>query len=163
VVVSILLTAATMLVLALAWRLWLGSKGALHSLPELKRSLRQLLECGANTGFIIITPRGTKYFIQFNSYVLRDGRRGMEMAFPNADWSKEFFARLKAYCDANGIAHEIQFGNDHPMRFLVVDCQADIDRTHDLIKGIVGDVFGLNVDRQYHVLFYDFTSKKQEH
>lgn len=161
-IVSIFLTGVTMLALALGRQLWLATKGILRSLPELKNALRQLLEWGADTGFVVIIPRGTKYFVQFKSYILRDGRRGMEMSFPKADWSKQFFGRLQQYCDANGVGYEIRIGENDPMSFLVVDCQTDIDRAHDLIKAVVGEIFGLNVDRQYHVTFYDLASKKQE-
>ncbi len=152
---SIVLTTLAMLALFIAWRVWLASKGVLRSLHELKRSLTELLEQGSENGVLIITPRGTKKFVQFNRYELSTGRSGLELGFPSADWSREFFKKLKEYCDTEGIAYDIQTGVNYAMPFLTIDCQTDIDKAHDLITRIVERIFGMHPDRQYHVLFYN--------
>lgn len=157
-VFALVLTAVVIVAIAIGWKVWLASKGVLRSLPELKRSLTDLLEWGSEKGVLIITPRGTNRFVQFNRYELSTGRHGLELAFPDADWSREFFRQLRQYCDDMGIAYDVRAGVNHPMPFLTIDCQTDIDKAHDLVTCIVERIFGMRPDSKYHVLFYNLRS-----
>ena len=146
------------LLLLVGWRAWLASKGVPKSLEELKGALEQLLEWGRSNGFLVITPIGSNAFIQFNKYMLSATEAGLELSFPRAAWSRDYFSAVEQLCDGEAIEYRIEHRPDNHMEFLTIDCRDDIPLAHKLTAQILTRVFdipGAGTGKRFRVLFYN--------
>jgi hypothetical protein len=122
-----------------------GMKGPSHSLETLEQPIRDLLKRGFDGGFLIIDISRTKFFIQFRKYINAPGDYGIELCFPNAKWSSQFFEKLKNFCTKEGIEYSIANKNtDGQLEFIYVDFETDYQKAHSYVKKIVLEVFELD-------------------
>jgi hypothetical protein len=144
--------------LFVGWRVWLASKGVPKSLEELRSALQQLLEWGRSNGFIVITPIGSNSFLQFNKYMLTSTEGGLELSFPRAGWSRQYFSSVERLCDREAINYRIEHRPDSHMEFLTIDCKNDIQLAHKLAAQILTQVFrtpDAEAGKKFRVLFYN--------
>ena len=83
---------------------WLvpASRGAPRRSDQLEAALDQLLNCELQQAFLSIRPKfATNKFLQFDRYPMSDDRMGIELAFPNAPWSDDYFPKVVTAASGN--------------------------------------------------------------
>lgn len=130
-----------------------GVKGPGHTLESISKPIEDLLVRGYDGGFLIIDASGTNYFTQLRKYIITSDNYGIELSFPKAEWSKDFFTQLVAFCDQNGIKYKISKDRSiqKPLEFLQVDFGKDANKAHALIKRIFIEIFGLSENAKLFV------------
>ncbi len=123
-----------------------GVKGPAHTLESISKPIEDLLVRGYDDGFLIIDASGTNYFIQLRKYIITSDNYGIELSFPKADWSKNFFIQLIDYCDRSGIKYSLSKEDSmkNALEFLHIDFGKDVNKAHGLIKKIITEIFGLS-------------------
>lgn len=123
-----------------------GTKGPEHTLESISKPIEDLLVRGYDGGFLIIDASGTKYFTQLRKYIITSNNYGIELSFPKAEWSKDFFIQLIAFCDRNGIKYSLskEGSIQNALEFLHVDFGKDVNKAHVFIKRIFTEIFGLS-------------------
>lgn len=133
-----------------------------HSLDELPGSLAQLLKRGYEGGFLIITFSPSKKCLWFQKYIRSKGDYGIEFAFPEADWSRPYFPKLKAYCIEQGMEFRIISvgAKGHELTgSLYVDFGKDIDRANEFSVHVTNHILGIPEDEKYEPIYKGFSRK----
>ena len=121
------------------------------SFSDIEGLLRDLLKCGYDRAHLVVTFKESGYFLQYRKYIHAKGDFGIELGFPIAGWSRPFVPRLRAYCDANGIAYaEGAEVHGDPMTFIHVDFGRDTAAAFAMAKAIVAQVFRIPTESTYH-------------
>ncbi len=125
--------------------IWRGVKGPSHTLKTIGGPISDLLKRGYNDGFLIIDISHSKYFLQLRKYIHSRGNYGIELHFPNVEWSERLFKKLTSFCKRAGIQYTIaEEKADIPIEFLHIDFEKDVFRAHNTIKNIILKVFKLD-------------------
>lgn len=128
------------------------SKGVRRSATELRRPIADLLKRGYDGGILIIQHTRSEIFLQFRKYIRSRGDYGIELGFPRAKWSEEYFSRLSDYCDDHGIDYILDPSEQAgPIQFLHVDFGQDYDRAYWFTKNVLRDIFNLSSEATYYV------------
>ena len=148
---AMVILVAGAIVLAITYRIVkvLCQGGILRTSEQLSRPLQDLIERGRGDGYVILRLEGSNRFIQFNKYT-NQGGDGIELSFPNADWSREYFGKLQSVCNAEGIPYRVSTGSDG-MSFVDIDCGIDIDFALGLVNTINARVFCTPTSPRYVV------------
>lgn len=134
-----------MVVLFIAWVMLRGVKGPAYTLETVQKPINGLLKQGYNGGFLIIDISGSKYFFQLRKYIHAPGDYGIELCFPHAKWSINFFQEVVSLCNRDGLIYSIRTENaDGSLEFLYVDFEKNVALAHKCLKNILLEVFGLN-------------------
>ncbi|WP_446011135.1 hypothetical protein [Candidatus Electrothrix sp.] len=130
-----------------------GFKGPTRSLETVKRPIQDLLVRGYNGGFLIIDVSGTNYFIQLRKYIISSNNYGIELSFPKAKWSEQFFRSLTEYCDLSQVKYSISKSTEphNELDFLNIDFGKDTHKAHNFVKTIITEIFGLKEDVELFV------------
>jgi hypothetical protein len=129
-----------------------GMKGPAHSLESLERPIKDLLKRGYDGGFLVIDISRSKYFIQLRKYINTPGDYGIELCFPNAKWSSQFFDKLIAFCIKEGIEYSIaKESANGSLEFLYIDFDKDSNRAHNYVKKILQEIFELDVNTKLFI------------
>lgn len=124
-----------------------GMKGPAKTLETLEKPISDLLKRGYNGGFLIIDISHTKYFLQLRKYINAPGEYGIELCFPNAVWSNEYFKTLVDLCKNGGINYSIAKRNEKDaLEFLCIDFAKDEHKAHKFVKRILLEVFKVDDD-----------------
>jgi hypothetical protein len=121
-----------------------------QSFDDIRGRLDQLLRCGFDQGFVIFKFQGSDCFIQFRKYIHAKGDYGLELGFPKADWSRDYFPLVAECCTKNHIPYTIgphNIGDD--MEFLHADVGKDTDAAFRLVGDIVDHAFRISRDTDY--------------
>lgn len=119
-------------------------------LAAIRKHIERLLRQGYDRGALVLTFKGTDAFIQFRKYIHAKGDQGLELGFPDAEWSREFFPRLAEWCEQNGFSHDIAHNSEGGgLNFLHVDTGDDLDAAMRLVEGIVTDIFSLEPNARF--------------
>ncbi len=122
-----------------------GVKGPGKTLDELIVPIEDLLKRGYDGGILLIDISHTDYFIQLRKYIARPGNYGIEVCFPNSDWSRHFFRKLEKLCKREGIKYEItEKTHISPVEFLCIDFGKDSHAAHEFVKKIILEIFGMD-------------------
>ena len=92
----------------------------------------------------------TGLIFAMRSKYTNQGGDGIELSFPNADWSREYFGKLQSVCNAEGIPYRVSTGSDG-MSFVDIDCGIDIDFALGLVNTINARVFCTPTSPRYVV------------
>ena len=134
-----------------------------YSLEELPEVLGFALRSCFNDGFVVIEAEGTELFVQFKKYILRDGTYGLELGFPDAEWSTVFAPKLRQALETAGIAFREQPEQVGLVRsFILVDCQQSIDLANRVTRLCFLEIFGLQEDARFRAQVTDHAPKGQE-
>lgn len=121
-----------------------------QSFDDIRGRLDQLLRSGFDQGFVVFKFKGSECFIQFRKYIHAKGDYGLELGFPDADWSRAYFPLVAEYCTRNDIPYTIGPHNvGDEMEFLHADVGKDTDAAFRLVGDIVEHVFRMPRDTAY--------------
>ena len=133
---------------------WLvpASRGAPCRSDQLQAPLDQLLNCELKQAFLSIRPRFTAdNFLQFDRYPMSDGRQGIELAFPSAAWSDDYFPKIISAASQQGLKYEIQELKGDVNKFVHVRFEDSVDQAAGFAKSILTDVFGFSSNYTFRV------------
>jgi hypothetical protein len=112
-------------------------------------TFRRLLRSGLNGGFIVITHARSKLWIQLSKYIRATGDYGIELSFPEVEWTRPYFARVQALVEAHRLPSRIVIASDGT-RFLDIDFAADLETALATGRAIFRDVFGASLTDRFH-------------
>ncbi len=122
-----------------------GLKGPAKTLVELIVPIQDLLRRGFDGGILLIDVANTDYFIQLRKYIVAPGNYGIELCFPNSEWSYHFFQKLRRTCDDEKIKYSITGKTDgNPIDFLCIDFGKDTNSAYEFIKKIILEIFRMD-------------------
>jgi hypothetical protein len=128
-----------------AFFVWRGVKGPAHTLETIEKPIKDLLKRGYDGGFLILSVSRSKCFVQLRKYIKESGLYGIELCFPNANWSAQYFEALIDFCIREDIEYLIAKENtDGPLEFLYIDFNRDIQKAHRYIKKIFKEILGVD-------------------
>lgn len=121
-----------------------------QSFDDIRGRLNQLLRQGFDQGFVIFKFNNGECFIQFRKYIHAKGDYGLELAFPKADWSRDFFPLVAECCKKNDIPYTVgPHKTGDKMEFLHADVGQDTEAAFRLVGGIVDDAFRMSRETEY--------------
>jgi len=122
-----------------------ASKGPAHSIESIESPIQGQLKQGYDGGFLIINISRSKNFLQLRKYINAPGDFGIELCFPNAKWSSQFFEKLKNLCIKSIIDYSITKEDPSgPLEFLYIDFGKDAHKAHEHVKKILLEIFELD-------------------
>ena len=153
-------TIITLLILAFLLALLRASKGPAHSIESIERPIKDLLKRGYNGGFLTIDSPRSKKFLQLRKYINAPGDYGIELCFPNTEWSTQIFKKLKNFCIKSGIDYSIAKEDPSgPLEFLYIDFGKDDYKAHECLKKILLEIFELDKNTKLFVKLENATIK----
>ncbi|WP_231758912.1 hypothetical protein [Microbulbifer elongatus] len=145
--------------LTVIWFLKEALKGPKRTLEQLHRPISDLLSREFDGGFLIIEHSKTGRFIQFSKYTKSKGKFGIELAFPKADWSKDYYSRVKDICENFDLNVREDFSaGEGELTFLFADFDKDVDSAFEFSKTVFKDVFKINKTDKVHVRLRNATA-----
>ena len=131
----------------------------LRSNADLDVPISRLLKIGYEGASLVLTLKKSKLHIKFSKYIREEGIYGIELEFPNTDWTKEDASKLQEHCAANGLKFRVAAdGSSHAAELLYVDCEKDSDKAAGLARFILSTIFGKSTNS----LFYEtYTNMSQ--
>lgn len=125
-------------------------KGPAYTVETLAGPILGLLRQGYNGGFLIISVEQSQKFVQLNKYIQGPGRIGLELAFPRAAWSVDFYPSLERWCKAKKVPYRIsRSGHEDPLEFLFVDLGRDVAYVHGFVSDVFREILGVNDSRLF--------------
>jgi hypothetical protein len=122
-----------------------GIKGPAHSIDTILKPIDELLERGFDDGFLIISISNTKHFLQLRKYIDNNDDFGLELVFPKAEWSIEYFSKLEKHCIDEGIPYSIRTEvRKHTLDFLYIIYGNDSKKSYEHIRAILITLFGVD-------------------
>lgn len=141
-----------LIVLFLAVSFLQVAKGRKRNVSQLQKPLEELLKRGFDGGTLVVEHVKTEKFIQFRKYISSQGVYGIDMYFPEVDWSRKFISSFRKICSSEGVEiEELMPGLDSPVRFLKVGFNKKADVAFWFMKKVVIDVFELPPDELFYV------------
>ena len=111
-------------------------------METIERPISDLLNRGYNGAFLIIDISHTKYFLQLRKYINAPGEYGIELCFPNANWSNKFIQKLTELCNHEEIKYSITKENDkESLEFLCIDFDKDSHVAYKFVRRILLEIF----------------------
>lgn len=139
-----------------------AAKGPVRTIGQLQRPLEDLLQRGFDGGVLFIDHIGSPKFLQYSKYIHRKGEYGIELGFPDAEWSKEFYPEVKKICELKGFEYRQEGSNQHnELVFLNVDCGMNTKMAYQLARDILTEIFGCSDDDRYHVRLLNASNDDQ--
>lgn len=112
-----------------------------YELPDLPLFINHLLKAGMNNGYLVITESNTKRFVQLSKYIDK-ATFGIELAFPKAEWSLQFYPSFLDLLKKKDIEYTIiEKLDNEDLEFIKIDFRKDSEKAFDLVKDIFIDVF----------------------
>lgn len=128
------------------------SRGPARKIDQLRRPLEDLLKRGFDGGTLIIDHPKTGTFIQFKKYILEKDNYGIELFYPEVEWSKGFISEFKKWSRSNDLeVVEVYPGVDSPLHFYKIDFSKNTDSAFECVKGLF-DVFGVPNASDFYIL-----------
>ena len=127
-------------------------RGASIGSDQLEAPLRQLLTCELESAFLSVRPKfSQEKFLQFSSYETGEGQRGVELAFPNAPWSEDYFPRVVTAASTDGLSYEIEEAEGDVTRFVFVKFGDSAHSAADFAKSVLNEIFDYPPDYRFRV------------
>jgi hypothetical protein len=134
--------------------IWLvpASRGASVGSNQLVSPLRHLLTCNLEVALLTVRPKFSQAkFVQFARYQADDGAYGLELAFPNAPWSEDFFPKVVTAASRQGLPYEIEEAEGDVARFVFVKFGGSVESAAEFAKTILNEIFNYAPDYQFRV------------
>lgn len=145
----VLLVIAAIIIIRILYKLPEAYKAVGHKYEALKYYLEILLNRGYDKGFLIIRIKSSKKFIQIRKYVNSIDEYGIELGFPKAKWSLEYFKDLEDMCIQNNINYEYVY--EEPLDFIYIDFNSNIEYAYNTIKKILIEIFNQNENSRFFI------------
>lgn len=151
---TILLVVGVLLVAVVFSGVVFPSRPAVHAGLDSTR-LRSMIEAlywrGYDGGMLFLEVRDADAFIQIRKQIREVGDVVLRSDFPQADWSSEFYPKIKAYLDSAGIQYDDTIGPTDlavqgavPTRTLVVFLGSDLQVAQRYVEFVTREVFGID-------------------
>lgn len=115
-----------------------------HGFDKIPKVIDYALRHCLNRGFMVITDRKSYHCVVLRKYILRNGERGLELGFPDADWSASHAAALRAALKSEGVSlREASERYREVKASIHVDCGRDINKAVELVRRCFFELFGL--------------------
>ena len=139
---ALLITLAAVGVVAIALFFAWATRGLPHTLETLEPAVRALLRQGYDGGFLTIDVAHEKKFVQLRKYIHSRGNYGIELGFPQAEWSAEYYTKLRELCDDESMSYRVSraSGTDDPLEFLFVDFGKDYSEATIFVRRVLKEV-----------------------
>lgn len=146
---------ASLLVVGLI-SIWLVpiSRGAARRADQLEPALGQLLECDIPSAFLTVRPRFSwNKFIQYSQYATGTKPRELELelAFPRANWSDEYFPKVVSLAAAEGLPYEVLEHASPELPFVCVRFGTSTSRAAEFGKRVLIDIFEFDANYEFRV------------
>ena len=129
---------------------------------DLSNLFKVLLYRGYDGGLMFIEAPDRKRFLQFRKYIKSKSNVGIELGFPLAPWSGEYYEIVKESLERKGIDYSIAGTSGRvTTEFLLIDLKQDVGKGVEVARLILGEVFGLIPDETIS-LYYVNVSPKEE-
>lgn len=137
-----------------------GMRGPTHTIESISRAIRDLLKRGFDCGFLIISISGTKNFIQLRKYITSSGNFGIKLFFPNANWSADYYEKLKTKCINEKMKYSIvKKEQDNELEFIKVDFKKDSNNAHEFVKEVILEIFEVSDTVKLYVKLENATTE----
>lgn len=128
------------------------SRGASRRADGLKPALVQLMNCEVPDAFLTVRPNYSPYrFIQFSRTQGEGGSSELELAFPLARWSEEFFPKIVSIASEENLPYEVRDEAGSGLRFVFVGFGDSACRAATFGQKVLTDVFGFQDDYGFRV------------
>lgn len=129
-----------------------ASRGAPLGSDQLEAPLRKLLTCEIEHAFLSVRPKfSQEKFLQFARYEAGKDQRGLELAFPNAPWSEDYFPKVVTAASTQGLGYEIEKAEGDVIRFVFVKFGDSVDLAAAFAKSILIEIFDYAPDYKFRV------------
>ena len=157
-----LLIGILLALVGVGWFIAVAAKGRQYTISQLAQPLMDLRNRGFHTGTLIVEHQRSKMFLQFRKCIRKKGDYGIELAFPNAEWSRSYLPTLQDHCETTGLNYLVEREHDdHPMEFLYVDLGKDVEAAHTLLKYMFETIFSLPAGSKYYVRLENASSRNE--
>jgi hypothetical protein len=129
-----------------------ASRGGSRAADTLEPALDQLLNLDDATSFLVIKPRFAPHiFLQYAMYPESRTAKGfgVQIVFPQAEWSKEFFPKVVTKASKEGIRYEIIDDDGGGLRFAMVRFGKDVRSAAEFGRSILIDIFGFDSNYRF--------------
>lgn len=121
----------------------LATRGAPRRVDEIAPALEQLLRSSLENPIITIRPKFVpNTFLQFSRYPVDSSSYGIELAFPQAQWSESYFPKVVTLASKSGEEYEIVEDEKHGLRFVFVKFGASTKRAARFAENVLTEVLG---------------------
>ncbi|MEM7049909.1 MAG: hypothetical protein AAF604_09620 [Acidobacteriota bacterium] len=145
--------------------LWLSRRPGKHRrVPqlELEKYLDRLLRSGLEGGLAIIEVPKTEEFIQFKKIFKPNRRFSIELGFPLAPWSTEFYSQVREILESNNWAYFRSSTGDETVReFTLADFGNDVKPAGDCSRLILREAFRLQPEDTVTVLLQSISPRDE--
>jgi hypothetical protein len=144
--------------LLIVWK-WLSSPVSHRTTPaELGPFLEALLRRGHNGARMFVDVPGEQEYLQFTKYIASPGRFGLEMAFPDAGWSRQSYANVRRFLSTQQLPlREERTGRPDTVAFLNVDFARDVDRAAEVAAALLSEHLQVAPNRRVVVRLLDIS------
>ncbi|MDD2601165.1 MAG: hypothetical protein PHO37_18400 [Kiritimatiellae bacterium] len=122
--------------------IWHASRGVVRNLECIEAALNELLRRGYDCGFLVIKVSYSTKFVQIRKYITCPGKYGIQLAFPNARWSKKYFPRIIQICNSYD-TNRCRIDYTGELEFLYFDFGKDLKQASQCVKQILVDAFSV--------------------
>ena len=156
--------ALALVVIMLLWKR--AKKPFMHkniSQQDLGTFLEVLLFRGYDRGRLFIRIPNDIRFLQFSKYIDKHSSVGLHFDFPLADWSRNYYERLKIALANAGFQFEIKpTGDDRIREFIVVELRQNLESALSLALLVLQDIYGLNQNDPIELYFENVSPKDEK-
>lgn len=141
----------------ISFLLWKGTKGPARTVDELKQAIIDLDKRGLNHSTLVIDKLFSKKFVQFRK-LIDGGESNIQLSFPNANWSKEYYPKVMKIVNNNNLDFSITQGEQSDkMEFLYINCKKGVELAHTVMVKILLEVFKEDPNSRFHVMLNNAT------
>lgn len=134
-----------------------------HGFDKMPEVIRFALRYCLHQGSIDISDRNSEHFVQFQKYILLNGKYGLEFCLPKTGWSKPYFSKLRDTLTADGVLFQESRESDEDVTALIrVDCGQDIDKATDLARRCFFEIFDLAQDTRFKLEASNFSTSHDD-
>lgn len=152
IIYTLLIIALTLLALAgLVYAYQIISKGVLKAAEDLKSIINQLLQLGFDRGTLVIQEKNSGKFIQFRKYIDNNGSSGLELGFPNANWSEKYFGDAIQYFEENKVPYLVRREGIDGMEFLLVNLEQNVDKAYKVCCDLF-ELMDVSLENKFHIM-----------
>jgi hypothetical protein len=121
---------------------------------DLSKYIKAFYYRGSDNSFMIIKRHSHKQFLQFSKYVESKGIVHLILGFPLANWSKQYYEKIKSILNDIGVSYTIQpIRNENSLEFLDANFGKNIDIITNFINIVFETVFEIKDETLYKFKF----------
>ena len=123
---------------------------------DLTTYIETLLKRGHNGGHMTIETRRKGEFLQISKYIEKPRIFGLQMDFPQADWSTQYYKNVQSLLHSYNVPFNLQkteLEEGQVREFISADLKRDMKVTNEVIGEILTDIFKLPIHHPVIITF----------